>query len=127
MCANPLSAVQAAALAVVLVGDFHGSQHEVLEMWPSPLTDWLAGCRSGSEVLLYDPRPNGELLLATGAVPDTNPSDYLLWDASLVQVSWLADDHGVNTRAASTRLCCGPYPVLPEAHAHLHRLLPPLI
>jgi len=41
--------------------------------------------RSGAEVALNDPRPNGELLLAMGRVPDTNPSDCLMWDASLVQ------------------------------------------
>ncbi len=37
------------------------------------------------EVQLYDPRPNGELLLATGSVPDVNPAQHLLWPAALIQ------------------------------------------
>lgn len=40
--------------------------------------------RSGTEVLLYDPRPNTELLLATGVVPDVNPADCLAWEAKLL-------------------------------------------
>ncbi len=45
--------------------------------------------RNGSEIVLFDPRPNVELLLATGTVPDSNPADFLLWDASLIEVSTL--------------------------------------
>lgn len=41
-------------------------------------------CRAGQEVKLYDGRPNGELLLATGDVEPTNPSDYLTMPASLL-------------------------------------------
>jgi len=41
--------------------------------------------RVGVEVFLYDPRTNGELLLALGQVPDTNPANHLLWPANLMQ------------------------------------------
>lgn len=34
---------------------------------------------------LNDPRPNGERLLATGAVQEDNASDYLLFEAELVK------------------------------------------
>ncbi|GLC74385.1 hypothetical protein PLESTF_001507400 [Pleodorina starrii] len=40
--------------------------------------------RSGSELLLNDGRPNGELLLATGGVQEGNMSDFLDWSAGLV-------------------------------------------
>ncbi len=36
--------------------------------------------------MLYDPRPNSELLLATGTIPDSNPADHLMWPVSLLQV-----------------------------------------
>ncbi|KAJ9518692.1 hypothetical protein QJQ45_018734 [Haematococcus lacustris] len=42
--------------------------------------------RSGVEIQLYDPRPNGELLLATGSVPTSNPADFLSWPAALLKV-----------------------------------------
>ncbi|KAG2498938.1 hypothetical protein HYH03_003128 [Edaphochlamys debaryana] len=41
--------------------------------------------RAGSELLLNDGRPNGELVLATGSVQESNTADYLDWPASLVQ------------------------------------------
>lgn len=34
-------------------------------------------CSEGDEVVLYDGRPNGELLMATGSVQAKNPADYL--------------------------------------------------
>ncbi|PNW75373.1 hypothetical protein CHLRE_12g524500v5 [Chlamydomonas reinhardtii] len=40
--------------------------------------------RAGSEMLLNDGRPNGELLLATGTLQDNNSSDFLSWPAGLV-------------------------------------------
>jgi len=40
--------------------------------------------REGQEVLLNDPRPNGELLLATGMVPETNMADFIEFPASLI-------------------------------------------
>ena len=42
--------------------------------------------REGQEVLLNDPRPNGELLMATGALPDSgsNTSDFVDFPASLI-------------------------------------------
>ncbi|GFH16603.1 uncharacterized protein HaLaN_13049 [Haematococcus lacustris] len=43
------------------------------------------GLRSGVEIQLYDPRPNGELLLATGSVPTSNPADFLSWPAALLK------------------------------------------
>eukprot|EP00198_Chlamydomonas_reinhardtii_P007563 XP_001696900.1 rubisco small subunit N-methyltransferase [Chlamydomonas reinhardtii] len=39
---------------------------------------------AGSEMLLNDGRPNGELLLATGTLQDNNSSDFLSWPAGLV-------------------------------------------
>lgn len=39
---------------------------------------------AGQPVLLDDPRPNSERLLATGTVQDTNFSDYLLFETTLV-------------------------------------------
>ncbi|PNH12803.1 hypothetical protein TSOC_000234 [Tetrabaena socialis] len=41
--------------------------------------------RSGTELLLNDERPNGELLLATGLVQEANSSDFLEWPATLLQ------------------------------------------
>ena len=41
--------------------------------------------REGQEILLNDPRPNGELLMATGSLPESNASDYLEFPASLIQ------------------------------------------
>ncbi|GFR43931.1 hypothetical protein Agub_g5069, partial [Astrephomene gubernaculifera] len=41
--------------------------------------------RSGSELLLNDGRPNGELLLSTGALQDNNTSEFLAWPAQLLQ------------------------------------------
>lgn len=38
----------------------------------------------GQPVLLDDPRPNSERLLATGTLQDTNFSDYLLFETTLV-------------------------------------------
>lgn len=38
----------------------------------------------GQEVRLYDGRPNGEILLATGRVEPTNPNDFLMLPAALV-------------------------------------------
>ncbi|KAL4445791.1 hypothetical protein ABPG77_008990 [Micractinium sp. CCAP 211/92] len=38
----------------------------------------------GEEVLLYDGRPNGELLLATGTIEAGNPADCLFMEAGLV-------------------------------------------
>ena len=43
--------------------------------------------RQGAAVALYDPRTNGERLLATGAVEMDNPCDCLLFSASLVQAA----------------------------------------
>jgi hypothetical protein len=40
--------------------------------------------REGQEVLLNDPRPNSELLLCFGTIQDSNLSDCLLFDATLV-------------------------------------------
>jgi hypothetical protein len=40
--------------------------------------------RAGSELLLNDERPNGELLLATGRVQELNAADHLQWPAALV-------------------------------------------
>ncbi|KXZ52752.1 hypothetical protein GPECTOR_8g143 [Gonium pectorale] len=40
--------------------------------------------RAGSELLLNDGRPNGELLLATGSLQDSNMSDCLEWPAALL-------------------------------------------
>lgn len=39
---------------------------------------------TGQPVLLDDPRPNAERLLATGTLQDPNFSDYLLFEATLV-------------------------------------------
>lgn len=39
---------------------------------------------NGQPVLLDDPRPNAERLLATGTLQDTNFSDYLLFETKLV-------------------------------------------
>lgn len=36
-------------------------------------------------MLLFDGRPNGELLLSTGSVEANNPSDFINMNASLVQ------------------------------------------
>ena len=41
--------------------------------------------REGQEILLNDPRPNGELLMATGTLPESNSADYLEFPASLIQ------------------------------------------
>lgn len=41
--------------------------------------------REGQELQLADERPNGELLLATGTVPDSNMSDYLDFPAELLE------------------------------------------
>jgi len=41
--------------------------------------------REGQEVLLNDGRPNGELLLSTGSLQDSNLSDFLFFDASLIR------------------------------------------
>lgn len=40
--------------------------------------------RAGQEVALNDPRPNGELLLATGMLQDNNASDFLMFNAELL-------------------------------------------
>jgi hypothetical protein len=37
----------------------------------------LSSCSEGEEVVLYDGRPNGELMMATGSVQTKNPADYL--------------------------------------------------
>lgn len=43
--------------------------------------------REGQEILLNDARPNGELLMATGSLStEANPSDFLDFPASLIQV-----------------------------------------
>ncbi|KAF5827149.1 Rubisco LSMT substrate-binding-domain-containing protein, partial [Dunaliella salina] len=41
--------------------------------------------RNGTEILISDPRPNSELILATGRVYPNNPSDFLLWKANLIK------------------------------------------
>lgn len=51
-----------------------------------PTAGQLHPHRNGTEILLNDARPSGELLLATGSVPDTNASDFLMWDVSMLQV-----------------------------------------
>lgn len=43
-----------------------------------------AAHRPGAEVLLYDGRPNGELMLCTGAVEESNPSDFTTFKAALL-------------------------------------------
>lgn len=71
-------------------------------------------------MLLYDPRPNGEVLMAMGRVPDNNPADCIMWDASLIQVGpvgWLVGWFGgqsVGAGAACLHVntmpgygCCG--------------------
>ena len=41
--------------------------------------------REGQEVLLNDPRPNGELLMATGTLPnESNAADFLNFPAALI-------------------------------------------
>lgn len=40
--------------------------------------------REGQEVLLNDERPNGELLMVTGSIPESNMSDFLYFPASLL-------------------------------------------
>ena len=42
------------------------------------------GCRQGEEIAIYDGRPTTEMLLATGAVEESNPSNFLTVKASLV-------------------------------------------
>jgi hypothetical protein len=37
----------------------------------------MFACSGGDEVVLYDGRPNGELMMATGCVQAKNPADYL--------------------------------------------------
>ena len=37
--------------------------------------------RSGEELRIYDGRPNGEMVLATGTVERDNPADYLTMQA----------------------------------------------
>lgn len=44
----------------------------------------LSDCRQGEEIAIYDGRPTTEMLLATGSVEESNPSDYLTVQASLV-------------------------------------------
>jgi hypothetical protein len=44
----------------------------------------LCACREGQEVLVNDGRPNGELLLSTGALQDANMSDCLYFNAALL-------------------------------------------
>lgn len=44
----------------------------------------LCAYRQGEEIAIYDGRPTTVMLLATGAVEDSNPSDYLTVQASLV-------------------------------------------
>lgn len=41
--------------------------------------------REGQEVLLNDERPNGELLMATGTLPESNMSDCIDFTASLLE------------------------------------------
>ncbi|GIL70833.1 hypothetical protein Vretimale_3919 [Volvox reticuliferus] len=57
--------------------DFDGQTNTVVVTAARPF-------RSGSELLLNDGRPNGELLLATGGLQDGNMADYLDWPAALV-------------------------------------------
>jgi hypothetical protein len=42
--------------------------------------------RNGTEIMISDPRPNSELILATGRVYTQNPADHLMWKANLIQV-----------------------------------------
>ena len=48
-----------------------------------------AVCRQGEAVAVYDGRPNGELLMATGRVEDDNASDCLTVRVGLVQADRL--------------------------------------
>ncbi|KAG1670765.1 hypothetical protein FOA52_013992 [Chlamydomonas sp. UWO 241] len=41
--------------------------------------------REGQELLLNDERPNGEVFMATGTVPENNNSDYLNFPAELIE------------------------------------------
>ena len=38
-------------------------------------------CRAGDELRVYDGRPNGEMVLATGSIERDNPADHLIMQA----------------------------------------------
>mmetsp|Transcript_4662 Transcript_4662/g.11038 ORF Transcript_4662/g.11038 Transcript_4662/m.11038 type:complete len:518 (-) Transcript_4662:222-1775(-) len=58
--------------------DYDADSKSAVLTTPRPL-------RNGTEILISDPRPNSELILATGRVYASNPSDFLLWKANLIQ------------------------------------------
>jgi hypothetical protein len=70
----------------------------------------LCACREGQEVLLNDGRPNGELLLATGTLQDSNLSDCVLMNAGIL---------GADRWEASCGAAVHPQPALalPVLHA----------
>ena len=51
--------------------------------WSRFLSSVNAMCRAGDELRVYDGRPNGEMVLATGSMERDNPADHLTMQARL--------------------------------------------
>lgn len=57
--------------------------------WKLSSMSRLFGIRRGEPIAIYDGRPNGEVVLATGRLEDDNPSDCLTVKVGLVQADRL--------------------------------------
>jgi len=89
-CAQYLPSAQLFALLPVAstmsrTGNGNGSYVDYDEASGRVVVTAARPYREGQEVQLNDERPNGELLLATGAVPENNMSDYVDFKVELLE------------------------------------------
>jgi hypothetical protein len=61
--------------------------------------------KAGQTVLLNDPRPNGEQILATGTLQEENASDFLIYEVSLVPTDKLYTAKREILRAQGLQVC----------------------